>query len=283
MKLIFVIFSSFIYSTLFAQIDSSGNYAQIDFPDFLYRIDITKNKKNQFSDSIYRFPNFQTIPSSVFPIYNLPSKKNFHFSNSLSKPTNLNIYQVGHSETFLFYQIGSANSQNLFLTHLQRINKKLSGLVEYSRNKSDGFYIHQEGKSEKLNVLFNLISFSNNYNLQPYFQYQNFTRQENGGIKSDSLFSIGDFTNPTFLETNLTTAKNTSNDIQLGIKQKFFSKSKVLRIYNDIGYSQQKRIFNYNPQELYYDSIYLDNSITNDLYKTEKYYNEIDLLFLLKK
>jgi hypothetical protein len=183
----------------------------------------------------------------------------------------------------LFYQIGFANSQNLFLTHLQRINKKLSGLVEYSRNKSDGFYIHQEGLSEKLNVLFNFNSFSNNYNLQPYFQYQNFTRQENGGIKSDSLFSIGDFTNPTFLETNLVSAKNTSDHIQVGIKQKIFSKSKLLRIYNDIGYSQEKRIFNHNPQELYYDSIYLDTSITNDLYKTEKFYNEIALLFLLKK
>ena len=283
MKLIVAIFSIFLYSTLFAQIDSSGNYAQIDFPNLLYRIDVTKNKKKQFSDSIYRFPNFQTIPSSIFPIYNSPSKKNLHFSNTINKPTTLNIFQVGHSETFLFYQIGSANSQNLILTHLQRINKKLSGLVEYSRNNSGGFYIHQEGKSEKLNVLFNFNSFSNNYKLQPYFQYQNFTRQENGGIKSDSLFSIGDFTNPTFLETNLTSAKNTSNHIQVGIKQRFFSKSKVPRIYNDIGYSQEKRIFNYNPQELYYDSIYLDTSITNDLYKTEKYYNEIALLFLLKK
>jgi hypothetical protein len=283
MKLIVAIFSIFIYSTLFAQIDSSGNYAQIDFPNLLYRIDITKNKKNQFSDSIYRFPNFQTIPSSIFPIYNSPSKKNFHFSNSINRQTTLNVLQVGQSETFLFYQIGSANSQNLFLTHLQRINKKLSGLVEYSRNKSDGFYIHQEGKSEKLNVLFNFNSFSNNYNLQPYFQYQNFTRQENGGIKNDSLFSIGDFTNPTFLETNLVSAKNTSDHIQVGIKQKFFLKSKTPRIYNDIGFSIEKRIFNYNPSELYYNSIYLDTSITNDLYKTERFYNEIALLFLLKK
>ena len=121
MKLIVAIFSIFIYSTLFGQIDSSGNYAQIDFPDLHYRINITKNKKNQFSDSIYRFPNFQTIPTSIFPIYNSPSKKNFHFSNSINKPTTLNIFQVGHSETFLFYQIGSANSQNLILTHLQRI------------------------------------------------------------------------------------------------------------------------------------------------------------------
>ncbi len=167
MKLIVVIFSIFLYSTLFAQIDSSVNYAQIDFPDLLYKIDISKNKNYLFSDSIYRLPNYHTVPSSVYPIDEINSKKNFHFSPQFKNPEFLNISQVSHSETFLFYQIGSANSQNLFLSHLQRISTKFSAKVDYTRNKSEGFYLNQQGKSEELNVFFNFNSHFNNYNLKP--------------------------------------------------------------------------------------------------------------------
>lgn len=283
MKLIVVIFSIFLYSTLFAQIDSSGNYAQIDFPNLLYKIDIAKNKNYLFSDSIYRFPNYQTIPSSVFTIDKIDSKKNFHFTRQYESPEFLNIFQVRHSETFLFYQIGSANSQNLFLSHLQRINKNISAIVNYSRNKSDGFYINQQGKSEELNFYFNFNGNTNRYNLKPYLQYKNFTRDENGGIKNDSIFSNGNFSNPAFLETNLNSAKNKIDYINTGVTQKVISKSKLMRLYSDVGYSQEKRVFSNNPLELYYDSIYLDTTNTYDLYKTEKYFNELTLFFLIKK
>lgn len=283
MKLIIVIFSILLCSTLFAQTDSSANYAQIDFPDLIYKIDITKDKNYLFSDSLNRFPNYQTIPSSVFSIDKFNSKKNFHFSPSFKIPEDLNLFHVGHSETFLFYQIGSSNSQNLFLSHLQGINKKISVKVDYNRNKSDGFYVHQQGKSEDLDVFLNFNSKSNKYNLKPYFQYQAYTREENGGIKSDSIFNAGNFTNSTFLESNLNSAKNTLNHIRAGIKQKVISKSKLIRIYSDLGYSKENRLFNYDPLELYYDSIYLDTINTSDKYKIEKYYNELTLFFPVQK
>jgi len=283
MKLLFVIFSSFLYSTLLAQLDTSVNYAQIDFPDLLYKIDITKNKNYLFSDSLYRFPNYQTLPSSVFPIDKINSKKNFHLSPQFKNPEFLNISQVNYSETFLFYQIGSSNSQNLFLSHLQKINKKISAKVDYYRNKSDGFYLNQQGISEELNIFFNYKNNSKNYNLKPYFQYQNFIRQENGGIKGDSTFSSGNFANPSFLETNLNSAKNATQHKQGGIKQKVISKSKAIKIYSDLGYYQEKRVFSYDPIELYYDTIYLDTITTNDRYKIEKYYNELSLFFPIEK
>jgi hypothetical protein len=268
-----------VYSTLSAQTDTISNLQRIELSDSIVKIDITKSKLFLFSDSLYRFPTFFLIPNSVFIPEKLKPEIISHLHDKSTFEETLNPSQIIHSETFVFYQSGANNSQNLYLSHLQKLNAKNSIFTEYNRNKSDGFYVYQNGISEKLNAEFNL-QLTESYILKPFFQYFSHERKENGGIKSDSIFRGGNFTSPSFLESNIINALNTKYSVNGGIIQKI--KLKKIELHHRLDYQTIEKIFEYDVSENYYDTTFIDSTATFDKYISTVFSNEISFLYRRK-
>ena len=266
----------YLCPALSAQTDTVSNFQKNRLTDSIVKIDITKSKSFFFSDSAFRYPNYFSIPASQFITEKINRNNLSQLHHRSAFEEIFNPLQIKHSETFILYQIGANNSQNLLLSHFQKLNAKNSIFSEYNRNKSDGFYLHQNGLSEKLVIEFNLKK-SDSYLLKPFFTYIKNTRAENGGIKSDSIFREGNFGSSTFLETNISDASNSKYSFEGGIIQNI--KLKYFEIHHRIDYQTIKKVFEYDVSENFYDTTLLDSSLTTDKYKSTILSNEISLKY----
>lgn len=110
--------------------------------------------------------------------------------------------------TYLAYTSGAKKEQWFRVVHSHAITRNFNLGVDFNLINSPGRYANS--KSDDKSVVFTGQYFSRNlrYGAIANYRYNKFVVMENGGIASDSIFENSLESDPSFVDVNLTTARN---------------------------------------------------------------------------
>jgi hypothetical protein len=276
MKQLFFLLFLLRFSIALSQEDKNANnknyYYDITSDTIIENI-ISNNYDLLFTN--FNFPFLDTFSNPNFPVFKKISLNDLRITRNYFYLKKNYLQEINESQTLLFYSVGSNNTQNLDIQHLQKISRKIIGEIHYVKNKSDGFYQNQKIKNDFVDVNLSFTNEKKTYLFLPYFKYILKKNHENGGIKYDSTFKDGDFINPLTLETNLNEAFNRWDIYDGGIDQIIHFKKFILK--DNISYRYQERKYTDNPREIFYENIYLDSNTTLDKYQLRGFHHSISV------
>lgn len=260
--------------TIFEYDSVSPSRDSVNFQDYLQKIDFLKFDSINYLQNPIVFYSENPISTLSFNYNSLSVLQKNRFS-----PNSEN-YRVTIPKTYVYYGVVSAKQQDFFIQHIQNI-KQFNLEIDYRKNKGEGFYSHQEYSNENLNALVNFTSRKQNYSIDLRYNYRKINQNENGGIKSDSLFENNLFNNTQTLSTNLSTANNTFTDHHFKLSQYFIPTKLKYKLYfnHNLSYNKYNRIYTDIPDTSFFDFILIDSTETNDNYFREFYTNEFKVIF----
>ncbi len=104
------------------------------------------------------------------------------------QPNNL-VYNTNIPFARVSYKDGPKKYQNFDVLFSESINSRLNFTVGYNTQSSTGFYLNQETITKRFDFQTSFRNRENTYGVFFRFKVRNGSAQENGGIKSDSLYN----------------------------------------------------------------------------------------------
>ncbi len=209
------------------------------------------------------------------------------FDPYLKQIDDLKFYRTLSPYTRLYYIWNRKKEQLFQFEFSQNIGPRFNYAVNFTRMVSVGDYGRQE--TDHLNYDANIWYTSKNRRYQVFAAVINSSLviQENGGIKSDSIFRVTSNLNSEFEPVYLNNASNRISDKQYFLKQTYaFGKKDTLkldtmkierirpswRIFNEIRVNNRKDEFRETPLDSgVYSNIYKDSTTTNDYYSLKHF------------
>ncbi|MBC8173005.1 MAG: hypothetical protein H7X71_03775 [Chitinophagales bacterium] len=214
------------------------------------------------------------------------------FSIYLYDIDSLPYYRANAPFTDLYYVIGTNSEQLFHVRHTQNFGPQLNVALDLEKMTSEGFYISD--KKSFTNFAFTTWYESKNklYHVQGAFLYGNIRNTENGGVNSDSLFTVN---NTQFGTDVFRTEANTNwKNLQGRIAQSYaFAKKKEYNIddstvahyyapYFEIQHSFSACAFDYlfedpSSDTAYYGFIYADSDTLRDSSVVRGFSNKVSI------
>lgn len=209
------------------------------------------------------------------------------FDPYLKQIEDLKFYRVFSPYTNLYYIWNRKKEQLFSFSFAQNIGPRINYAVNFTRMVSVGDYARQE--SDHLNYDANIWYASKNRKYQAFAAIINssLVLQENGGIKSDSIFKTTSTINSEFEPVYLNNASNRINDKHFFLKQTYaFGPNDTVKIdtmtivrvhpkwrmFHEIRYNDRKDEFRETPVDTgVYDHIYIDSTNTSDVYQVNHF------------
>lgn len=248
------------------------------------------NKINKIEDMFYQ--QLSTDGSDHKPLmFIIPELNSYNYQPGIYdalifKRENIKFYNVYKPYSELRYSNTLGSSRYFSVVHAQNVFKNIHIGLEYDVNYTDGKY----DNSQVMNQFFNATARYKNQK-QTYEAYLGFIRNralqsESGGIKSDSSFSVQEYSSLDAYPVNISSAYSKfksydaflSQKINIGKLIKENSILKKLYLVHDLSYFSNQRIYNdQSPIDGYYQHIYFDSTLTYDSLSTRRLQNIITL------
>ncbi len=248
-------------------------------------------------NAVYRIENmfYQQLSTDGSPhkplLFQLPDLLSFNYQPSVydaAKFTreNIKFYNVYKPYSELRYSNTLNTSRYFSVIHAQNIYKNIHLGFQYDVNYTTGSF----DKSQIMNQFFNAtLRFKNKK--ETYEGYLGFIRNramqnESGGIKSDSSFSVQEFSSLNAYPVNLSMAYSKWKSVDAFLVQKFnFGKLikdssfiSNLSLVHELSYFSNARLyFDGYPTEGFYQNIYFDTLSTKDSLSTQRIQNSLSL------
>jgi hypothetical protein len=260
----------------------SSNYIQptlYNFSSYLGRNNLGNNGL-VFSELLYS--------PSIINYIGFNYSKNSYLNYFLT-PQNLKYYNTRTPYTDLFYVTGSKKEQLFKLIFTYNVKKNWNITADFSRIRSEGFYLRQNTNHNFLALSSNYKSLNNRYYLLASIIYNNAKNSENGGILNDSSLLNSENLDKKLIGVNLSNAKRTTINRSLYLKQYFnlgnksqdTSKIKTITPKSRVILTShyEDNILKYEdetPWSGYYTNIYYDSTRTFDSTYHRKLENEVE-------
>lgn len=209
----------------------------------------------------------------------------------LKKIEDLKFYRVNSPHTNLYYIWNRRKEQLFNLTFTQNIGPRFNYAVNYTRLVSLGDYNRQNSDHLKYDVSIWYTDKSRRYQAFAAIINNDLSLEENGGIKNDSIFTIGSEFNSEFEEVNLNNASNKISDKHYFIKQTYAFGAKddlvldslvikrirpKVRAFHEFRINNRKDIYKETPLDSgVYQNIFIDSINTNDVVSFLKIENRV--------
>lgn len=198
----------------------------------------------------------------------------------LKKIDDLKFYRVNSPHTNLYYIWNRRKEQLFNLTFAQNIGPRFNYAVNFTRLVSLGDYNRQNSDHLKYDVSLWYTDKSRRYQAFAAIINNDLSLEENGGIKNDSIFTVGSDFNSEFEEVNLNNASTKISDKHYFIKQTYAFGAKddlvldsitirrirpKLRMFHELRINNRKDTYKETPLDTgVYANIYIDSVNTND-------------------
>lgn len=255
---------------------------QFEYPDSINYIESSLYNycnylgKNQLGNNGLAFNDLFFQTSSPIDYVGFNYSKN-NFSHYFYTPQKLKFYNTRTPYSDLFYVVGSKLEQAFKMTFSYNIKKNLNITAEFSRIRSQGFYLRQNTNHNFVALSSNYKSLDNRYCFLASIIYNNAKNSENGGISNDSIFLESENIDKKLLDINISNAKRTTRNRNIYFKQYFNFGSKSTDTSANNAIMPESRltltsmfdhtILKYedeNPSAGYYSNIYFDSTRTFD-------------------
>jgi len=270
---------NFFCTDSFNFIDNSLNDFHLYLPQYLLG-----NTGLVFSDLFYTRSNNSELGFRYF----INSQEDYLYSSS-----RLNFFNTRSPYSDVFYVAGSKREQLFRMTFSYNVNKNWNLTANFSRIRSEGFYLRQNTNHNLISVNSNYKSSNNRYGLLFSFSYNHLKNAENGGIASDSIFRNSGAVDKKLFAVNLTSANKILTNRNIYLKQLFNLGSKkigldsIKRVDGRTRIELESEFDDYlikyedmNASSGFYNSIYIDSLNTFDSLYNYKLSNAIYWKFL---
>lgn len=132
---------------------------------------------------------------------------------------NLKFYDTRVPYSDLIYVMGSKKESNFKLTFSYNVKKNWNITANFSRIRSEGFYLRQSTNDNFLSISSVYRSKTNRYNILTGILFNYVQNLENGGIVDDSLFENTSNLDKKLLDINLASAKGTYRNRSVFVNQ----------------------------------------------------------------
>lgn len=202
-----------------------------------------------------------------FNLYNAP------YNNDVIKSDNIKYYQTKGPYASLTGIAGSKQEQTFKLLFSNTFKNKLNITLGFNRYSGLGFFNQQLSFTNNFYVSSNYTSKNNRVGYYTYFLFNKLKHQENGGLKSDSLFLTDVTVNKKILPMYLSSAKrevrNTTYNLDLWLRlNKTEDSSTVLSHFINYTFNYSGNYSKYTDAGIgtdkYYQVFYLDTVATKD-------------------
>jgi hypothetical protein len=203
--------------------DTSGiRYSPVaDLPAFSpFRVDTSLNMFQRYNP-LEKNRSFMShlgnlgLPSQ--PLIFRPNRsQGFHLrqrpsNNYLFYEDSIRIYSNRKPFTEIFYVFGAKKEQMLAASHSQAVKNTAFG-ADFRIINAPGFYKRQESDIKNLEAYFSYKTRNDRYNIIASYMHNKLVFEENGGIKSDSIFENNLEKNRKLIDVKLAEAQNTLRD-----------------------------------------------------------------------
>lgn len=197
----------------------------LDSPPFK-TIDTTFDKAYYYNPQLHNFKtnlgNNGTAQKSLYLDYNYNSgfKLNFDQLNDFRFLSSTNRYfEVSQPYAKAAYINGAQKEEGINIAFTQNIRENWNIGLQYKKIGSIGFYQRQRTAINSFKLFQSFKSKNNRYGIIANVNYNDSYNEENGGIKSDSIFLFDPNTNRQGIEVNSPNAKNNSRSQEFFLKQ----------------------------------------------------------------
>ncbi|MFT6322964.1 MAG: hypothetical protein ACJAWO_000510 [Halieaceae bacterium] len=111
------------------------------------------------------------------------------FGSNFKENTGSNVFHTTEPFARVSYRSGPKKYQDFDVFFTQNINKNLNFAVSYNTQSSTGFYINQTTETRQFSLQNSFKTVKGRYGYMASFKVNSGNALENGGIKSDSLYS----------------------------------------------------------------------------------------------
>ena len=205
-------------------------------------------------------------------------------------------YDVKRPLTDIYYNVGPKEEQSISFLHTQNVNELVNFGFLYQRGGTEGSYTRQQGDYINFKAFTSLDSKNNRYHLNAQVIWNEYKKNQNGGIKADSLFEDSIIRRDN-IPVNLLAAYSSENQQVYRLTQSFdFGKTTEIQINDSTTgteFSGKLRIYHTSqfekgaiyywdssPDTAYYDSIYYDSALTDNHILHRKFTNSFGFLTL---
>lgn len=211
----------------------------------------------------------------------------------LKKIDDLKFYRVNSPHTNLYYIWNRRKEQLFNLTFTQNIGPRFNYAVNFTRLVSLGDYARQNSDHLKYDVSLWYTDKSRRYQAFAAIINNDLSLEENGGIKNDSIFTVGSEFNSEFELVNLNNASTKISDKHYFLKQTYaFGTNDDLvldsitikrirpkyRLFHELRVNDRKDTYIETPLDSnVYTNIFIDSVNTNDVISFLKIENRVGL------
>ena len=202
MKIVVFIIFTIVFSGAYGQSDSIKNVTEFssvvegittkpEFIDFDTILNSFYNFKNDGRKHISSLGNEGlSFNSMLFPEikYGFNSGEN-SFNSNFIETSERNIYHTNKPFARISYRSGAKKYKDFDVFFTENINKNFNFSIRYNAQSSTGFYINQFSETRQFSFQNSFRSNKGNYGYLLSFKVNSGDALENGGIKSDSLYS----------------------------------------------------------------------------------------------
>ncbi|MFA6200271.1 MAG: putative porin [Bacteroidales bacterium] len=248
------------------------------------------NAVNRIEEMFYQ--QLSTDGSAHKPLFiKLPDILSFDYQPNIYNAVrftrdNIKFYNVYKAYSELRYSTTLNSSLYFSAIHAQNVFKNLQIGLQYDVNYSDGSFDKSQVRNQFFNATARYKNSKETYEGYLGFIHNRAMQNESGGIKSDSSFSVQEYSSLSAYPVNTSSAYSKWKSVEGFLTQRFnFGKLisnngfiNGLSLVHDLSYFQNSRIYHdSNPTEGFYQSIYFDSTLTNDSLSTQRIQNIISL------
>lgn len=177
-----------------------------------------------------------------------------------------NLYPKEKTQSVLKYTLGSKKTQDFLVSHQQRLTSSVTYNLFFRSGNSEGYYLNQKASDRSFGVNFFISALNKKYFIDLGYESNRIMRNENGGLKNDSLLELSNSIDSKTLPVNFGNVVNLYKQKDFKLSQKYSFKKSEQATGDSIGSENNDENF-----LVKHDFIY---SLMTSRFIADKYYND---------
>ncbi len=212
------------------------------------------------------------------------------FTSSFFEPQETPVfYTAALPFTSAYYSLGTNKAQHLNVLHTQNLSSYWNVALRYRKVKSEGQYLSQSSNNDRISLSSWFVTHNQRYRIALDVGYERYNRKENGGLRSDSSFTAGQYTNPMLYPVRLSEAVNYFINFRAAVQQQYFlffndsTRSDGLALTHSAAYEAQDQQYSDFGARDFYSQIWYDSTRTLDRASVKRIQNRVGLRYSEKR